>query len=91
MNHAFQRRVLVLPPGARCPYRPEDWRGAFVSVDQGRVALERRGRPPIEFRRGDLLWLTGLGLSAIHNPGRAVAVLTATFHARHHPRSPRDH
>ena len=84
---AFERRVVVLAPGSRHPYRAEEWHDALVSIDNGEIRLERPGQPPRPFRRGDLLCLTGLGLCAIHNPGPLPAVLTAL--SRRSPRSAR--
>ena len=72
----FARRLLVLPPGARRPYRAGEWKSTFVSIDSGRIELERAGQPARLFQQGDVLWLTGLGLSAIHNPGPTPAILT---------------
>ena len=74
---AFARRVLVLPPGARRPCRDGEWKGTLVAINSGRIELERAGQPARRFQQGDLLWLGGLGLSAIHNPGPAPAILTA--------------
>jgi hypothetical protein len=76
-NPAFARRVVVLQPGARRPYRAEEWRDALVVVERGVIELERAGQGPRAFRRGDLLWLADLGLRAIHNPGPGPAVLMA--------------
>ena len=75
---AFERRVVVLSPGERRPYRAEEWGDALVSIDSGEIRLEGAGKAPRPFCRGDLLWLGGLGLSAIHNPGPNPAVLIAT-------------
>jgi hypothetical protein len=78
----FERRVLVLPPGSRRPYRPEEWWDALVSIDRGRIQLECVVGPARTFGRGDLLWLGGLGLRSIHNPGPDPAVLTAVSRRR---------
>jgi hypothetical protein len=88
-RRAFERRVVVLGPGGRWPYRDEEWRGAIVSIEQGEIELERPGQAPCPFRRGDLLWLAGLGLSAIHNPGPFPAVLAATSRRRAPDRTPK--
>jgi hypothetical protein len=78
----FARRVVVLAPGDRRPYRAEEWGDALVSIDSGEIQLEGRGQPPRPFRRGDLLWFEGLGLSAINNPGPEPAVLVVTSRTR---------
>ena len=77
LSAAFERRVVVIGPGDRRPYRVPEWRDALVSIDSGEIELECAGQPPQRFRQGDLLWLGGLGLRAIHNPGPEPAVLTA--------------
>jgi hypothetical protein len=81
-SRAFERRVVVLPPGGRRLYRAHEWGDALVSIERGRIELECAGQPPRPFRRGHLLWFVGLGLRAIHNPGRVPAVLTATSRRR---------
>jgi hypothetical protein len=80
---AFERRVIVLAPGEHRPYRAEEWGDALVSIDSGEIRLECAGKTPRPFRPGDLLWLGGLGLSAIHNPGPVPAVLIATSRRLH--------
>lgn len=76
---AFQRRVVVLEPLIRKPYRRSDWLDAVVLVDSGVIQLELVGQARRTFRRGDVLWLGGLGLSAIYNPGPEIAVLIAVW------------
>lgn len=75
---AFDRRVVVLPPGQRLAYSADEWRDALVSIDRGAILLECDTHAVRRFRRGDLLCLDGMGLTAIYNPGPEVAVLTAT-------------
>ena len=73
----FRRRVLVLKPGARRAYRPEEWQNAIVMVESGVIQLECPGQAPRRFRQGDLLSFGGLGLAAIRNHGPGPAVLIA--------------
>jgi hypothetical protein len=83
LSPAFERRVVVLGPGGRHTYRPDEWRDALVSVDSGEIELECAGQPPRAFRRGDLLCLADLELIAIHNSGPEPAVLTAVSRRPH--------
>jgi hypothetical protein len=78
----FARRVLVLAPGCRHPYRPTEWRGALVVIEWGEVQLEFAGQSPRRFGRDALLCFGGLGLSAIYNPGPGPAVLMAVWRRR---------
>ena len=72
---SFRRRVIVVGPGRRCRYRPDDWQDAIVSVEQGEITLECDGRVTAHFHAGDLLSLSGLDLSGIYNSGPVPAVL----------------
>lgn len=73
----FRVRVVALAPGEELLYREEDWRDAMVVVERGNVFLIclRGGRR--RFRAGDLLWLLGLPLHAVANPGPDEATLLA--------------
>jgi hypothetical protein len=81
----FERKVMVIRPGARRIYRNRDWKGAIVSIDSGQILLEREGQPSCPFGPGDLLSLDGLSLIAIRNPGPEPAVLIAV---RRRPQQP---
>jgi hypothetical protein len=74
---AFELRVVAVAPGRDRAYREAEWRDAIVIVERGQIELEssRGGRRC--FGRGDVLWLIGLPLRALHNPGRAPALLVA--------------
>jgi hypothetical protein len=73
----FDRRVVTIGPGGIRAYDESEWRDAIVVVGHGQIALEdvRGDRWP--FARGAMVWLHGLPLSAIHNPGHELAVLIA--------------
>jgi glyoxylate utilization-related uncharacterized protein len=73
----FVRRVVTVAPGDRRPYDPDEWRDAIVYVEDGEVDLECRGGGFARFSRGDVLWLTGLPLLALHNRGSEPARLVA--------------
>lgn len=77
-----RRRLFVIAPGCRLAYDRAEWRDAIVVVEHGEVDLEctepdcpNGGRH--RFTRGAVLWLDGLPLRGLHNPGTEPAVLTA--------------
>jgi|tagenome__1003787_1003787.scaffolds.fasta_scaffold19590958_2 hypothetical protein len=75
----FVERLLLLAPGESHPYVETEWLDAIVLVALGRVEVEvRRGiRQP--YTRGDVFWLAGLPVLAVHNigPGQAALVRIA--------------
>jgi hypothetical protein len=73
----FVRRVTELPPGGTVPYDPVDWRGAIVVVRDGVVRLRLRSGVQREVVARDVLWLAGLDLLDLHNPGLAPATLVS--------------
>ena len=74
---SFERRVVILGPGDALVYDPAEWRDAIIVVEAGQIELECRDGSRQYFGRGDILWLDGLPLRALHNPGPNLAVLTA--------------
>jgi hypothetical protein len=78
----FAQRVLTLPPGESRPYAEADWVDAIVLVATGQVEVEGIGGTRQSFERGDLLWLTGLPVRALHNRGDQAAVLVAVSRPR---------
>jgi hypothetical protein len=91
----LRRRLIVIAPGRWRAYEPAEWRDAIVVVEHGEIDLEWAGADgPAggrhRFTRGDVLWLDGLPLRALHNPGREAAVLAAVSRVgRGLPPSPR--
>ena len=77
----FARRQVVLNPGDRRPYDQDEWDDALVIVKRGEVDLECRSGGRLRFIAGDMLWLTGLPLRALRNPGPEPAVLVAISRA----------
>jgi hypothetical protein len=69
-------RVVVVAPGHRLAFHPEGWPDALVVVEGGELGVEWLGGSRQHFICGDLLWLGGLPLRALHNPGCEPAVLT---------------
>jgi quercetin dioxygenase-like cupin family protein len=74
---AFVLRTVVLAPGSTRTYREAEWRDALVAVTRGGVELECLSGTSYRFKRGDLVWLTGLPLRALHNRGHEPALLLA--------------
>jgi hypothetical protein len=77
----FARRQVVLDPGDRRPYDQGEWDDALVIVKRGEVDLECRSGGRMRFIAGDMLWLTGLPLRALRNPGDEPVVLVAISRA----------
>jgi hypothetical protein len=73
----FELRVVTVAPGQQRAYDQPEWRGGLVIVERGEIDLECLGGSRRRFGCGDVLWLDGLPLRALHNPGRELAVLTA--------------
>ena len=73
----FAARRVVVAPGVARPYEEAEWVDAVVVVERGEIELEctRGGRR--RFRAGDVLWLVGLPLRALHCCGNCPAVLLA--------------
>lgn len=78
---AFVRTVITVWPGNSRPYDAAEWRDALVVVECGEIELECRGGGARRFGAGQVLWLAGLGLRALHNRGIEPAVLVAVSRA----------
>lgn len=74
---AFVRRVTELSPGSTVAFDPVDWRGAVVVVREGVVRLRLRSGVEQEFTARDVLWLAGLDVLDLHNPGNALGALVS--------------
>ena len=73
----FHRRVIELAPDSRRVYDGTEWCDAIILVERGRIELESTDGGRHAFGRGDVLWLRGLPLRALHNRGHEPAVLVA--------------
>jgi hypothetical protein len=78
----FETASISIEPRCRRVYDEAEWRDAIVVVERGEVELECREGSQWRFRRGDVLWLVGLPLRAIHNRGCEPALLVAVSRAR---------
>ena len=78
----FELELVSVEPGASRPYRDADWWDSLVVVEHGTVELEcvRGGRR--SFTVGAVMWLVGLPLVALHNPGPEPALLAAVSRTR---------
>jgi hypothetical protein len=70
-------RTITLDPGGERPFDEEEWRDALVLVEQGAVELASATGASWRFATGDMLWLSGLWLRALNNPGAEPARLVA--------------
>lgn len=77
LESAFELRVVAVAPGCSRAYHAEEWRDALVVVEHGEIELERSAGGRHRVSCGDVLWLDGLPLLALHNRGREPAVLVA--------------
>jgi hypothetical protein len=81
-RHDFARRLVALAPGCVRGFDPAEWADALVVVEVGAVELEWGSGARYRFGRGAVLWLAGLRLRALHNPGSEPAVLSAVRRRR---------
>ena len=74
---AFRRRTVTIPAQETVPYVAEQWRGAIVTIQRGSVDLccVRGGRR--RFGEGAILFMDGLALESLRNPGVDDVVLVA--------------
>jgi hypothetical protein len=73
----FRLRALTLEPGGTRPYRPEEWDDALVVVEAGEIELRCNAGGSRRFPAGAVMWLQGMDLHALHNPGLEPTVLSA--------------
>lgn len=73
----FEIRAVGVEPGGHRIYHRAEWSDALVLVRRGEIELESLSGTRHRFGRGDLLWLTGLPLRALHNPGPEPTILVA--------------
>jgi quercetin dioxygenase-like cupin family protein len=73
----FDRRVVVLEPGASRPTHDAEWRDALVMITCGDVDLECSAGGRRRFAAGAVLWLAGIDIRVLHNVGVDPVVLVA--------------
>lgn len=74
---AFEKRVIAIPPASSRAYDEGEWHDEIVVVERGEIELESASGNRRTFEAGDVLWLAGLPLRALHNRGREDVVLVA--------------
>ena len=74
-------RAVAVAPGEERPYDEAEWRDAIVLVQHGEIELHGVSGASSSFGRGDLIWLEGVPLRALHNPGTEPALLLAVARA----------
>jgi hypothetical protein len=79
----FRLHVVALAPGHARAYDSAEWRDALVVVERGAIELETVSDGRCPFERGDVLWLNGLPVRALHNRGVEPAVLVAVSRERY--------
>jgi hypothetical protein len=73
----FQVREIQMLPGAERLYNASEWRDGLVIVERGALELETLGGVRRRFCPGNALFLCGLSLRLLRNPGGEIAVLFA--------------
>lgn len=79
---SFTLRVVTIAPGGSRGYEPAEWADAIVVVERGRVEVCCSDGTVLRFGAGDPLWLAGLPILALRNPGEEDAVLTGVRRRR---------
>lgn len=81
------RRVVTLAPGDVMAYDEAAWLDAIVFLDSGDIVLECVRGQTRRFVAGHILFLAGLPLRWIRNPGEVEARLVAVARLRGQERS----
>ena len=74
---AFVQREVVLAPGAERAYVAAEWRDALVIVEQGSLEVVGFSGACRRLECGAVLWLAGLPLRALRNPGSVNTTIVA--------------
>ena len=78
MEHGpFDLRVVTVAPGGERAYEAAEWRDALVVLQHGEIDLVGLSGVRRRFASGSVLWLEGLELRELHNPGAEPARLLA--------------
>ena len=77
VRSAFTIRVVVVAPGGERAYDATEWCDALVEVEHGELDVEMRHGDRCRFGSGVVLWLVGLPITRLHNPGDEPTVLVA--------------
>jgi hypothetical protein len=74
---AFEAQVVVIAPFSELSYEQTAWRDTIVFVEQGEVELEWETGSRMHCLRGDVMYLIGLHLRVLSNPGAEPVILIA--------------
>jgi hypothetical protein len=74
---ALHVRAVAIAPGRERPYVEAEWLDSIVTVTYGEIELESVSGARLVLTRGDVLWLAGLPLRALHNRRADPALLVA--------------
>jgi hypothetical protein len=73
----FTRRIITIHPGQPHAYDPADWHDTIAVVEHGEIELESlHGHRCCHLEAGNVFWLAGLPILAIHPTGHDPATLT---------------
>jgi hypothetical protein len=73
----FEIRAVEVEAGGHRINNAGEWRDALVALARGEIELEYLSGDRCRLARGDIFWLEGLKLRALHNPGDRPALLVA--------------
>jgi quercetin dioxygenase-like cupin family protein len=65
LPRAFRLRVVSIPPGAEQAFDEAAWGDTLAVVERGELEVVCANGTRRRFRRGDVLWLSGLHLRSI--------------------------
>lgn len=77
MTKPFCFRTILITPGGERSYVAEEWTDALVLIQDGHLELLCRRGSRRRFAPGSVLWLTGLPLRSLLNPGKVTTRLVA--------------
>jgi hypothetical protein len=77
LPRTFRTRVVTIDPARSLVCDDADWGDAIVVVERGVVELETAYGGRCWLRAGDVFWLAGLRVRAMHSVGSEPAVLAA--------------
>lgn len=81
MTEAFRFHQVLIAPGHDYPYNESEWRDCLVVVKEGSIELIGSNGQGCRLENGAILWLVGLPLRAIVNPGNGTACLLTVSRA----------
>ena len=71
------KQIVVLPPACTSDYDEEQWRDSLIEVECGVFTIQLRDGSETAYGIGDVLWLDGLPIQTLANPGTSITLLVA--------------